>query len=72
MINEKAALLSAINRLVDELKADQSVIDTDAVASQLSSYYPESGMAPEQIARQIQRTAVMKGASLLSHKRSAL
>ena len=68
MINEKAALLSAIDRLVDQLKADESVIDTNAVALQLLSFYPEGGMAPEQIARQVERTAVMKGAPLLSQK----
>ena len=72
VIDEKAALLSAIDRLVDELKADESVIDTNAVAEQLSTFYPDSGMAPEQIARQIERTAVMKGAPLLPHKRAAL
>ena len=68
MRDEKAALLSAIDRLVDQLKADKSAIDTNAVALQLSSFYPESGMAPEQIARQVERTAVMKGAPLLSQK----
>ena len=72
VIDEKAALLSAINRLVDQLKADESVIDTNAVALQLLSFYPESGMKPEQIARQVERTAVMKGAQLLSPKRTAL
>jgi hypothetical protein len=41
VINEKAALLSAIDRLVDQLKADGSVIDTNAVALQLLSFYPE-------------------------------
>ena len=34
MINEKAALLSAIDRLVDQLKADETVIDTNVVALQ--------------------------------------
>ena len=72
VINEKAALLSAIERLVEQLKADGSVIDTNAVALQLSSFYPESGMEPDQIARQVERTAVIKGAQLLSPKRTAL
>jgi hypothetical protein len=62
VISEKAALLSAI----------ESVIDTNAVALQLLSFYPESRMAPEQIARQVERTAVMKGAPLMSYKRPAL
>jgi hypothetical protein len=70
MIDEKAALLGAIDRLVDQLKADESVIDTNAVALQLSSFYPESGMEPNQIARQVQRAAVMKGVRLLSPKRT--
>jgi hypothetical protein len=71
VINEKAALLSAIDRLVDQLKADRSLIDTNAVALQLLSFYPESGMASEQIARQVERTAAIEGAKLAS-KRTAL
>ncbi len=72
VLDEKAALSSAIDRLVDQFKADESVIDTNAVALQLSSFYLGSGMEPNQIARQVERTAVMKGARLLSPNRTAL
>ena len=63
-MNEKAALLGAIVRLVDQFKADGSVVDAEAVAEHLSYYYPESGLLLDQIALEIQRNAALRGAEL--------
>lgn len=61
-MNERTALLGAIVRLVDQLKADGSVVDTETVAEHLSYYYPESGLLLSQIALEVQRTAALQGA----------
>ena len=61
-MNEKAALLGAIVRLVDQLKADGSVVDPETVAEHLSYYYPESGLLLDQIALEVQRNAALRGA----------
>jgi hypothetical protein len=63
-MNERTALLGAIVRLVDQLKADGSVVDTEAVAEHLSYYYPESGLLLSQISLEVQRTAALQGARL--------
>jgi hypothetical protein len=55
-------VLGAIVRLVDQLKADGSVVDTEAVAEHLSYYYPESGLLLSQIALEVQRNAALMGA----------
>jgi hypothetical protein len=62
LMNEKAALLGAIVRLVDQLKADGSVVDTETVAEHLAYYYPESGLLLDQIALEVQRNAALRGA----------
>lgn len=64
VMDERAALLGAIIRLVDQLKADGSVVDTDSVAAHLSFYYPKSGLLLDQIAREVQRNAALRGARL--------
>ena len=61
-MNERAALLGAIVRLVDQLKADGSVVETETVAEHLAYYYPESGLLLSQIALEVQRNAALMGA----------
>ncbi len=61
-MRDRTAMLEALERLIDQFKADGLAIDPAGIASRLSSYYPNSGLETEQIARELQRRAAMKGA----------
>jgi Tfp pilus assembly PilM family ATPase len=71
-MNEKAALLGAIVALVDQFKADGSVVDAEAVAEHLSYYYPESGLLLDQIVLEVQRNAALRGAQLAPRRSDEL
>jgi hypothetical protein len=66
-----AALLNAIDGIVEALRSEGRVVDAVALANHLVITYSQSGMTKDEIARAIERAAVAKRVPLLSGNRAA-
>jgi len=66
-----AALLNAIDGIVEALREEGRVVDAVALANHLVITYSQSGMTKDEIAQAIERAAVVKSALLLSGNKAA-
>ena len=66
-----AALLNAIDGIVEALATEGRVVDAVALANHLIITYSQSGPTKAEIIREIERSAVVQGAPLLSGNRAA-
>jgi hypothetical protein len=70
-MGNRTALMLAVDEIVEQLKAEQRVLDTDLLAGHLAITYSDCGMDRDEIVHELERYAVLKGVPILSGNKAA-
>jgi hypothetical protein len=70
-MSNRTELMLAVDEIVEQLKAEQRILDTALLASHLSITYSDCGMDRDEIVHELERYAILKGVPLLSGNKAA-